>query len=324
MLEFSPNSPRTEKELTTLLHDIEAKRGRRVVCFHQGRGGDQQFDETACALFTKNLDELGEQDKLTILMESPGGDIDCAFRSVLVLRHYASDVEVLVPRYAKSAATFFCLAADAIYMGRDAELGPLDTQLRDPRGSLIPRSALNAFKSLEYLRQYLLETLDQVVMTLMAHGGMDIPFAVEAARPLVADIVQPLYKQVDPHELGEARRYLAVGEEYSKMVMARYGYRHLSESQINSIVGKLVWEYPSHAFVIDLQEAQKIGLNAKPLDRETTDLCTKLVSMVSHCYGFATATKTRPSRRRRAPRVTEEGGQSHGEEASAEEGNSSE
>ena len=319
MLEFSPNNAKLEKEITALLDSIEQKRGRKVVCFHQGRGdtpNHHEFDDGACTRLAKSLEQLGKQERLSILVESPGGDIDCAFRSVRILRHQTSDVEVLVPRYAKSAATFFCLAADTIYMGRDAELGPLDTQLRDPRGSVRPRSALNAFKSLEYLRQYLLETLDQVVVTLMMHGGMDIPFALEAARPLVADIVTPLYQQVDPHELGEARRSLAVGEEYSKMVMGRYSYRNLSEREIEKIVRTLVWEYPSHGFIIDLEEAKRIGLNAKPLDEETAALCSKFVSLVNYCYGFAETAEKHRTRRRSASKAADGGEPSHGEETS--------
>jgi len=193
---------------------------------------------------------------------------------------------VLVSRWAKSGATFLCLGANTIYMGQNAELGPLDTQLSDPRGSRFRKSALNAFKSLEYLRQYLLETLDQVVLTLMSHGGMDIPYAIEQARPLVADIVSPLYAQVNPHELGEARRHLAVGEEYSKLVMKRYSYRNHSESSINRIVEKLVWDFPSHTYIVDVEAAKAIGLNAKPLDEATDDLCCQLLNEVNGCVGF--------------------------------------
>lgn len=291
MLDFSPNDRDRETNVVQLFHSIEHNRGRKLICFHQGRGNHpsrHSFNDDALDRLTKILKEIGRQENLSILLESPGGDIDCAFRMVRILRHYATDVEILVSRYAKSAATFLCLAANTIYLGRDAELGPLDAQLPDPRGSIKTHSALNTFKSLEYLRQYVLETLDQVVLTLMAHGGMDIPFAVEAARPLVADIVTPLYQQVDPHELGEARRYLSIGEEYCKMVMERYSYRNLSKKEIQKIVDKLVWGYPSHGFVIDLQEAKQIGLNVKPLDQKTADLCCELVSKVDYCYGFPT------------------------------------
>jgi hypothetical protein len=287
MLEFSPKDATTEKKVLDILEQLEQQRQRRVLCFYQDhlRSGEA-IDDTYCEKMLVALRELGKQDKLSVFVESPGGDIDCTYRIVRSLRRNCSDVEIMVAGWAKSAATFFCLGADIIYMGQDAELGPLDTQLRDPKGSAIPKSALNAFKSLEYLRQYMLETLDLVVVTLIKNGGMDIPYAIEAARPLVADIVGPLYKQVDPHELGEARRYLAVGEEYSKKIMQKYSYRHRKAQQVDKIVEQLVWHYPSHSYVIDMEEAQNIGLSAQPLDDNTEKLLVKLLQLVHNCYGF--------------------------------------
>jgi hypothetical protein len=40
-------------------------------------------------------------------------------------------------------------------------------------------------------------------------------------------------------------------------------YNKKSETQANTIVSLLVRGYPSHSFVIDLPEAQKIGLSAR-------------------------------------------------------------
>lgn len=287
MLEFSPRNPAVEKKLLNILEQLEQNRERRVLCFYQDHMNKREgIDDAICQKLLTALKEVGKQEKIAVFLESPGGDIDCTYRIVRSLRRNASNVEVLVARWAKSAATFFCLGADTIYMGQDAELGPLDTQLTDPKGSVFPKSALNAFKSLEYLRQYLLETLDQVVITLMRSGGMDIPYAIEAARPLVADIVGPLYQQVSPHELGEARRHLAVGEEYSKQVMRRYSYRHYKPQRIDKIVDKLVWDYPSHSYVIDLEEAHSIGLSVKPMDDKTEELLGNVLGLVHNCYGF--------------------------------------
>jgi hypothetical protein len=296
MLDYSPKSPTIEKKLLDILEQLEKQRGRRVLCFYQDHlKNGEMIDDNACEKTLMALRELGKQDKLAVVVESPGGDIDCTYRIVRSLRRNAQDVEILVARWAKSAATFFCLGADTIYMGQDAELGPLDTQLHDPKGSAIPKSALNAFKSLEYLRQYMLETLDLVVGTLIRNGGMDIPYAIEAARPLVADIVGPLYRQVDPHELGEARRYLAVGEEYSKKIMQRYSYKHRKAPQIDKIVEQLVWHYPSHGYVIDMEEAQNIGLSAQPLDDTTEGLLVNLFQLVHNCYGFRPMTTSATS-----------------------------
>lgn len=68
--------------------------------------------------------------QLSVLLNSPGGFIESAYKMILTLRRYVDDIEVMVPRWAKSAATFFCLGANTIYLGTDGELGPLDPQIR--------------------------------------------------------------------------------------------------------------------------------------------------------------------------------------------------
>jgi len=160
---------------------------------------------------------------------------------------------------------------------------------------------LKPFKSLEYLRQHVLEALDEVTQILAQRYRMDIPYALEAARPLISSLVAPLYQQLDPHEFGASRRYLALGEEYSKIVMRRYSYPHLPQARIEAIVRRLVWDFPSHGFVLDLELVQELGLNAFPLEQETVDLCEQLTNSIVSCMGMAPrlATPTRRPRRRR-------------------------
>jgi len=287
MLEFSPpTTPETESDVKRLLTEIENLCQGRFFCFYQNQAASEEIDRAIVLKARLALKELGHVEKLAILVDSPGGDADAAFHLVRAFRQHADNVEALVVNWAKSAATFVCLGADKILMGENAELGPLDVQLTDPRGSLMRKSALNVFKSLEYLQRYALDSLDLAALLLMMKGNMDIPFALEKALPFVSCIVSPLYNQVNPLELGEARRHLAVGEEYCRRIMNRYGYSSLPNTRVVQIVNKLVWEYPSHSFVIDLVEAQEIGLLAEELDDVRTRLCEELLSKVKGCFGF--------------------------------------
>ena len=70
---------------------------------------------------------------INLLLDSPGGSLDGAFRIVLYLHRYAKYLDVYVPRRAKSASTLIALSARTIYMSPFGELGPLDTQIHDPR-----------------------------------------------------------------------------------------------------------------------------------------------------------------------------------------------
>jgi len=172
-------------------------------------------------------------------------------------------------------------------MADNAELGPLDVQIPDPKGGR-HISALNAFKSLEFLREHLLETFDAVVRYNAEIYRMDLPHAISSATPLVNSLVNPLFAQLDLIELGQARRELAVGEDYSRRAMERYSYKALGRDKIEEIVRQLVWEYPSHGFVIDREEIENLGLNVERLDDKCTQLLESIISAVHSCSGVIT------------------------------------
>jgi hypothetical protein len=182
----------------------------------------------------------------------------------------------MVPFWCKSAATFLALGTDEILFGVDGELGPLDTQMRDPSGSTTERSALNEFRSLEYIRNHAMETLN--MLFLFMRGHMDVPYALDRAQDSIGQFVAPLYDQVRSQNLGEFYRYLAIAEEYGKRVMTRWGYANRSEEEIKIMVKHLVWDYPAHEFVIDLQEAQEMKLNAYPMEPALDKLCSAVVA----------------------------------------------
>ena len=265
------NLPAEGEAVDEALRILANKRGRPVLCLFGGMGPKSVRKVRSLA------GELKDFDMLSILLHSPGGDIEDAYRMVLALREYVEDIEVLVPRWAKSAATFFCLAADTIYMGRHGELGPLDPQILDLRGSTMRRSPLESFQALDYLLNFSLESLDAVVQELLLKAPMDIPYAIEHAKPFFAAIVSPLYSNVDLHELGDAGRSLAISEDYAVRVMERWGYSDMEREELQPIARKLVWDYPTHGFVIDLIEAQGIGLKAERLDEESEAICWQIL-----------------------------------------------
>lgn len=224
---------------------------------------------------------------LDVLLDSIGGDINATYQLVAFLRDHSSNLRVMVPDYAKSAATFLCLGADEIYLSKTAELGPLDVQIPDPRKSGNLMSALDAFKALEYLRQYAMETLDLTVKMVLERSALTVKEALEEARQFVSIVITPLYQQVRPLDLGEYRRTLAIGEEYSRRVMERYSYKGKDSENINRIIQRIVWSYPSHRFVIDYEEAKELGLNVHLLNEEDSKATKQIVDSVDELVGFA-------------------------------------
>ena len=255
-------------------------RERSVLCVNR------DIDLFCVEKVRRIADELDPSEGLAVLIESPGGDIGCAYRMLLALRDRVDDIEVLVPGWAKSAATFFCLGADSIHMGRHGELGPIDPQILDRSGRIRRVSALETFKALERLLEYSVDSLDTIVQFLLQRAPMDVPSALDHSHPLFAAIASPLYSQIDPHELGESGRYLSVSEEYVKRVMGRWAYADEPEEIRQEIAQRLIWNYPDHGFVIDLIEAREVGLKAERLDDESDMICKAILSMSDDSVEF--------------------------------------
>ena len=266
--------------LSELMQKLANKRGRPVLLINH----DMDWD---CVEKIRDIaDELGNASNLTVLLKSPGGDIGCAYRMLLALRDRVNDMEVLVPGWAKSAATFFCLGADSIHMGRDGELGPLDIQIVDrSSGRVIRTSALETFKTLEGLLDYSVDSLNVIVQFLRLMP-MDVPHALDNARQLFPAIASPLYGQIDTRELGEMGRYMSISEEYSMRVMRRWAYSDLSHADRYDMARRLIWSYPNHGFVIDLIEAQEIGLKAERLDAKSGMICETIVAASENSVKF--------------------------------------
>jgi hypothetical protein len=79
---------------------------------------------------------------LHVLLASPGGDGETAIRMVRSMQARCSELTVLVPDMAKSAATLLCLGADRIMMGPAGDLGPVDPQFS--LGDLVSAKAIVA------------------------------------------------------------------------------------------------------------------------------------------------------------------------------------
>lgn len=247
--------------------------------------------------------------RLEVLLHSPGGHADAAYKIMGHFRRKAAKLNVLVPLMAKSAATLMCLAADTIFMGEFAELGPIDVQITDPvEVGEAPLSPLNEFKSLEFLADHAMEVLDLFSSVLRDRYGMGVKDSIDQVIPCVTEMMKPLYEAVNPMIMGEHRRDLAVGEQYAKRLLARANNVHTED-----IVHRLVWDYPSHGFNIDIEEAKSLHLPVESLDsaqdKTLVDLIMELGrNDISHT-GFAPTVAERESRliRRKRPVPAREG-----------------
>jgi hypothetical protein len=227
------------------------------------------------AFFDQRHDiKLGEP--VALLLESGGGHAAMAFKIARLFQRRAKEFVVVIPSYAKSAATLMALAGTSVIMGRDAELGPLDLQLYDPEKEDYD-SALNSVQSLERLNAFAMTAIDQSMQLLISRTRNKKP---ELLFPHVFDyatsFLKPLLKKINTVELTRKSRDLKVAEQYAVRLMRGAGYPY---DYAQTIARELVEIYPAHGFVIDRQEAETkrpptsrdsygLGLKIKPLTDE--------------------------------------------------------
>ncbi len=68
-------------------------------------------------------------ERLDLILHSPGGSPEAAEAIVSYLRQRFSEIRVIVPQLAMSAATMIACAADGIVLGKHSFLGPTDPQV---------------------------------------------------------------------------------------------------------------------------------------------------------------------------------------------------
>ena len=87
------------------------------------------------------IEELTEDrkkhDKIYIILTTKGGDAFAVQRIVEVFRHFYDEVNFIIPDYAYSAGTLWCMSGDNIYMSYYSALGPLDPQVRCKDGNYV-------------------------------------------------------------------------------------------------------------------------------------------------------------------------------------------
>ncbi|MBW8010963.1 MAG: hypothetical protein FVQ83_06940 [Chloroflexi bacterium] len=252
-----------------------------------------QINRSIARLIRTECADLKKIEMLDILLDCGGGDADAAFQIITFLQSKCERLRIFVPDWAKSAATLMCLGADEIWMSNVAELGPLDAQILDPRNPQeMPVSALEQFGAMDYLKTYSFEMLDTFIVLLIENlPSMRIKNMIPEATDFVTKQMSALYGQVDPFHFGGSYRSLAVAVEYGKRLMGRYGYSDWKLDQINAVINKLTWEYPSHSFVIDMYEAKTLGLHIQLLDGNREKEAHSILKDIMNWIGFAKNSK---------------------------------
>lgn len=69
------------------------------------------------------------KERLVIILNTPGGSAETTEKMVEIIRFHYCEVYFVVPDYAMSAGTIFCMSGNKIFMDYSSSLGPIDPQI---------------------------------------------------------------------------------------------------------------------------------------------------------------------------------------------------
>ena len=227
MLAFDALRQNTRREH---IRKIQAARGSRVVVYYSveyltARHAELLHDLVAMRPATAKLD---------LFLLSPGGFADPAYKMVQVCRASATDkFGILIPYYAKSAATLLSLGADELVMGPASEIGPVDPRIQvpDQYGRLVNISAVSIRDALELLE------------------------GRSKGSPEKALLYAPLLEKVDINLVGEYERALKSSAQFAEALLSQYMLKG-KPAKAHEVAEKLSTGYFSHGYPIDSAEAR--------------------------------------------------------------------
>ena len=119
------NEAPNEQSAGDAIKEIEDLTGHRVVAYVSRRS----LGPWDILPFYRLLAGIGYQEELSIIVQSPGGYPDDAFKLATVIHEFGERITFIVPSYANSAATLLCLSGNQILMGPVSELSPTNPMM---------------------------------------------------------------------------------------------------------------------------------------------------------------------------------------------------
>ena len=208
------------------------------------------------------LVRLSSKQNFDLLLQSPGGDIDAAEKIVYMCREIGGEFRVIIPEYAKSAATLIALASDQVIMGLASEIGPIDAQLTGPGpGGATFQTSAQAF----------IDEFDRIKKEVDDTGKLSPAYF-------------PLLEGINLGFIRMCRNLMDRSQKFAEKWLKKYMLKDNSEAA-EGLAADLcnVKKWLSHGVVIDADQATLLGVKVKKLSQD--DDLWKQIWYLHCCYG---------------------------------------
>jgi ClpP class serine protease len=201
------NRPNTNQIVSNKLEDVENRRQSKIIIIkHKDSGGaiSNMFSKSDCLThedalqFIKTLRDVPENQPLEIILHTPGGSLNAASVIVNAMLNHKGKVIVYIPQYAMSAGLIIALAADEIFLDKNAFMGPADPQIALGYSA---SSILAYTKKFENKESWFTDVIN--FARLSSHNAMN----------WTQDLITKIYKHKDIELTEDLLKFLFSGQE---------------------------------------------------------------------------------------------------------------
>ncbi|MCL4557982.1 MAG: serine protease [Deltaproteobacteria bacterium] len=210
---------------------------------------------------------------LDLIIHSPGGSAEVTEALVSYIRTKFTNVRVIIPQAAMSAATMLACAANIIMMGKHSSLGPID-----PQFILSTQIGIQSVPA-----QAILDQFDKA--------------KEECQDPKLLGRWLPILSQYGPALLVQCENAIDLSETLLEQWLEQYMF---SGEQSASEKAQKIAQYlsdhkrfKSHARHIPRDKAKELGLNIEDLEKDqvTQDLILSVFHATTHTFNATPAVK---------------------------------
>jgi hypothetical protein len=214
---------------------------------------------------------MRRRENVALFLITAGGDADAAYRIATCLQTKYKRFFLFVPGYCKSAGTLVALGAHQVIISDQGENGPLDVQMRQKDELVGFESGLTSTNALKTLNEQAFSAFEHFLLKITQGAGPTISTRTitDIAVKLTCGTFSHIYQQIDPMHVAEAERALQVAKAYGHRLVSR-SQNLLSDP--NDALEHLISHFPSHGFIIDLEEAKKIFKNVRDFNQDEREL----------------------------------------------------
>lgn len=238
-------TPAVDKNIQQLLNDklnaLEQHFQADILTYYGGIANGLERD------FLRIVEDITDKrEKIYIILTTGGGSAITVERFVKILRHYYQEVNFIVPNYAYSAGTIFCMSGDNILMDFFSVLGPIDPQVQNKDGNWV--AALGYLDKVnEFIEKSQNGTLTQAEFLMLKDLDLAELRGYEQAKNLTIDLlkewlVKYKFKNWTIHESNPELKGQPV-QDYEKEARAEFIADQLSNSN----------RWKSHGRPIDIE-----------------------------------------------------------------------